>query len=426
MNIMTMKKRTTYGGRPASLSLLLTIGLALTCPGASLAPRKDINPALLYWQAFGLLPDLTDSENSMIRQDDPEVGAPQSAQLAARFDSTMKMLRRAAHMQVPCDWGVDLADGPEALLPNLIKVRTTVYAALYRAQHFLATGQPKEAEQDLIAELTLARLTGRDATLVSTMIGISMESLAQDFLAKNMHRFPRETLMELEQSLRTLPPRSTVQTAMNFEKAAFLDWMRERFNQIRTNHPADEIGALKEIRELLRQILGDDGSDDSDVSRLIQAAGGTSAGLVTYFKQAEPLYDAIQPLATASPETLAREIDRLAEIKEKGTNLIGQLLLPNVGKARSKELEIMARDAMVRAALAYRLRGEKGLNEVPDPFGQGPFVLKRLDPAQGLSGFELKSGLEEFGLKGKMSFQDVDEGSRKSPQKKSTGTEDFQ
>ena len=58
---------------------------------------------------------------------------------------------------------------------------------------------------------------------------------------------------------------------------------------------------------------------------------------------------------------------------------------------RPRELRILVRLAMFRAAVEYRLHGESGLRSVNDPCGQGPFAFRRFVFEGVDRGFELRS-----------------------------------
>ena len=87
--------------------------LILTLPAARGEPfRTDINPALLYYQAFLLAPEpMSDADwdylgrkpgrNKSSRND--------SARFVAGYDNEFKLVREAAQQKVPCDWGIDLS-----------------------------------------------------------------------------------------------------------------------------------------------------------------------------------------------------------------------------------------------------------------------------------------------------------------------------
>src|SRR5436853_5975610 len=85
--------------------------------------RTDINPALRYYQAFILAPDLAPADRDLLFDRDwrgqklPE----KFGELMGRYDTQFRVVREAVHATVPCDWGIDLTQGPSALLPHLAR-----------------------------------------------------------------------------------------------------------------------------------------------------------------------------------------------------------------------------------------------------------------------------------------------------------------
>src|SRR5438045_7400232 len=117
---------------------LLTCLTFLGRLSAAEAFRTDINPALLYWQAFAVIPDLSADDQKYLfdtewrtRPMDERAG-----QLALRFDATFRFLRQAAASKPPCDWGIDMSEGPYALLPHLAKATRCRHAAPLTARWF--------------------------------------------------------------------------------------------------------------------------------------------------------------------------------------------------------------------------------------------------------------------------------------------------
>src|SRR5689334_4579115 len=127
---------------------LLILGGTVVLPCIGADPfRTDINPALLYFQGFSLRPELSQQDHDYLFTNEWR-----GRVLDERFDSLMtsykicfKLFHRARFAEVPCDWGLDLTDGPEALLPGLAKAKNTAQAARLRAKWHLQNGRPDAA-----------------------------------------------------------------------------------------------------------------------------------------------------------------------------------------------------------------------------------------------------------------------------------------
>ncbi|PYJ86526.1 MAG: hypothetical protein DME22_04910 [Verrucomicrobia bacterium] len=358
--------------------------------------------ALLYWQAFNAFPSLSDKEARTL-VDGRGMTFGELAALAARFDEAFKLIRRGAKMQAGCDWLTDPALGPEMWLPTRISEvhkRTALQAAQVRARVALAQGRAPDACEDLLAAFILGRNIGVHGSLVSVMVQADYERRIVEFVGENFFRFTPEALATLVNGIESAPKRTNVSQAMDMEKTAFAGWIIGREQDLRVAAGGDEQKALAAISELLRYVQGE------DAEKIIQAAGGTSAGVIAYTSDVMPFYDVMQSLATASPQNLAGVTERAAKLIEGNTNLLVSLILPNVGSARGREVETLTRLAMLRAAVAYRQRGIAGLNSVRDPFGEGPFELRRMESDAAGHGFELQSKLGRLGLNGVQMFKE--------------------
>src|SRR5262245_23523103 len=78
--------------------------------------RTDINPALLYYQGFSLKPDLTQADHDYLFTNEwrNQTFDERAGKLIASYKNSFKLFYRAGKSEVPCDWGLDLSDGPEA------------------------------------------------------------------------------------------------------------------------------------------------------------------------------------------------------------------------------------------------------------------------------------------------------------------------
>ncbi len=109
--------------------------------------RTDINPALRYYQAYLSAPKLPPADEEYLfnsgwrsRPLEKRVG-----ELLARYDNEFEFVRQAAQATVPCDWGVDLTQGPYASLPGLAPAKgvaqTTRLRAYPRSAQYSEPGQ---------------------------------------------------------------------------------------------------------------------------------------------------------------------------------------------------------------------------------------------------------------------------------------------
>jgi hypothetical protein len=202
-------------------------------------PRTDINPALIYWQAFAVFPDLPDADDKYLftnewrsRPMDERAG-----QVALRFDSTFRLLRHAALSQVPCDWGVDMGDGPYAMLPQLAKAKRCAQAAVLRARWFVQQGRPGDAQPDLVAAFILGRNLSRDQVLISALVQIAIENIISGYLVQQWPEFSNEMIGSLLAAFDKAPPRGTMADCMRTEKTAFYGWLVRKVKELQAKYP---------------------------------------------------------------------------------------------------------------------------------------------------------------------------------------------
>jgi len=397
--------------------LLIVLALACSAPAAeerqapstasadTLRPRTDVNPALTYWQAFAARPEFTPEEQKLWEKhwDTFPLGDDFGA-LVEKLDPSFRLFRRAVQCTQPCDWGYDLADGPEMLLPGLAKAKNTAQQAVFRARYFLERGRQEEAVEDLLAAFVLGRHISTDGTLISALVQIAMEAIIGNFVAENFHYFSPESLKRLSDGIEASPARGTIAQSMRVESKSFYGWFSSKIRETRARHGGDEQQTMSEIRSLLVKMTTEEGSKSGEGStttadEIIAGAGGTSEGLLSYLAEGGKFYDEVIELANTPYDEFQRRIKGFNARIEEQANLLVKKLFPSLEKARSREFTVLNRLAMLRAAIAYRLEGEAGFKRVLDPFGSGPFGFRWVENhpnRQGRiagSGFELSSRL---------------------------------
>jgi hypothetical protein len=351
--------------------------------------RQDINPALLYWQAFDQRVDLPADARKGMFAEPPTLSLAEAEGYLARYDLMFERLRRAARMRVPCDWGSDPADGPEAYIPNLVTLRRTAQLVPVRVHYALEAGREQMAVDDAMAGLVLGRHTSQGQTLVTTMIGVAIESLMLKTVADHFQQLGPDALISLRSQLDSAPPRATVKQAMAKEKTLVAEWMITRLGNLRAKHGPDEAKALAEFGVTMDRI------GNLDFSGGPGQAGRSLDQTMASLQALRPVYEWVQQVVSAAPDQLRPEHEAFEQKVASLKNPLIEQLVPNTLKARQNELHLIAHLAMVRAAIALRVGGEAAFRQIRDPFGDGPFMLRRLGPDDG-DAFELDSRLREF------------------------------
>jgi len=385
------------------LALLLVTGAAAAFSGEPF--RTDINPALIYYRAAQLAPDLSPADRDYLFANDwrgqklPErFGA-----LVARYDNAFKLVRQAAHATVPCDWGLDLGAGPFTLLPHLARNRAIAQAARLRVMWALQQGRQADARDDLLAAFALGRNSATDGLMISALVQIAIENIVCSTVAENFHQFSPETLKQLADGFAAAPPRWTMAACIPAEKSSFPVWLVGKILELQKENPGNDAKVMAGIHELIA-FMDAPGEGEAEPlqpspwEEVIEAAGGASEGVLKLLRQLEPLYQRFAAIMALPQSEFENQIKQFNAEIERSSNPFVSLNFPAFRKARSREFAILVELAMVRAAVEYKLHGEPGLQSVTDPCGQGPFAFERFVFEDVDRGFELKSAYEGRGF----------------------------
>lgn len=373
----------------AVLSVLLTLAFSGTVSAGS-GLRTDINPALLYWQATAELPDRSQQDHLFTNEWRGRNLDEQFNKQIATYDNAFKLLRQAARQKVPCDWGYDLTLGPELLLPGLAKAKSLTQVARLRVRWHLDNGRPDDARDDLLAAFVLGRQVSKDGILISALVQIAIENILASGIAENWFRFSPETLQQILDGIAAAPERGTMVQCVAAERIAFKDWHTRKIQEFQATS-RDEAEALEKSRELLRSVLNGGDPSGPTPEAIIQAAGGTTAGLLRQLNELDALYDEAAALMVLPYGQFLPQIKVFNDKIANHPNLFVHVFFPVFEKCRLKEFALEAKAAMLRAALAYRLSGEAGLSQVPDPLFNEPFQFRRFEFEGVDRGFELTS-----------------------------------
>ncbi len=380
---------------------LLTVTVALVGSAGQIS-STNVNPALLYYQAFLVAPEpLPQSEWDYLSSYEgrSQPLPPRYAGILAGYDSQFQLVRQAAHATAPCDWGTDLSSGPATLLPQLAPAKAVMVATRLRQRWDLQHGRQAEACEDFLAAVTLARNLTRNGLLMSVLVQGALESIACSMVAENFGHFSPEALQRLAAGLEAAPVRGTLAGCVAGEKVLSQDWMLRRIEELQRANPGDDAKVMAGIRELfapafdvlVAQWLKEKAEEASWWERLVQSAGGTSEGVAKLIRGLEPFDQKLAGILALPYSEYQEQMKQLKAETQQSDNPLPRLGLTLWENSRDKEFKAQVNFAMLRAALEYKLHGQAGLQSVADPCGQGPFGFQRFI-FQGVDrGFELKS-----------------------------------
>jgi hypothetical protein len=351
--------------------------------------RTDINPALLYYRAFELAPQpMSEADDSYLTSREgmtqklPERYGP----IVAGYNNEFKLIRQAAQQKVPCDWGIDMSPGPETLLPHLAPAKKAALAAQLRVRWDLENGREAEARDDLLAVHALGRnlSNAKDSVVISVLVSFAVEAIVDaTVVAPNFGRFSPETLQQLEEGFDAAPAMGTMADATSEETSMHQQWLGAAVQKVREKHPGDDAAVVAELAHYWPV--------------LSNAAGASSEAILKMEKDSEPLL-ARFPVIMALPHgEYEKQMEQFMADVQKSGDFILSSEVPALQKARLKEFASQAVQAMTRAAMEYKLRGQAGLQSVMDPFGNGPFTFQRYMFEGVDCGFALKSAYTGLG-----------------------------
>jgi hypothetical protein len=366
--------------------------------------RTDINPAMQYYQAFLVAPDLSQEETDdlLVKQWYAQKLPPRVGELLERYEGQLKLVRQAAHSTVPCDWGIDMSPGPATLLPHLARGKRVLQAARLHAKWALQEGRAGEAREDLFAAMAMARNLCRDGTLISALVQVAGENMIWTAVAENFGQFSPESLQEVIKQFDAAPTRCTMASCVTTEKAFFHDWMLKSILPLQKENPNDDSKVMAAMRDLFASLEGDEGGKPNQAAtrweQLMKASGGTSSGVLKLLNDMAPYYERLGVMMALPRAEYEAQAKQFAAEVENSPNPLLSLNFPAFDKCRVKEFALMAKAAMVRAALGYKLHGEDGLRKVADPTGDAPFTFQRFAVDGEDRGFQLTSNYSGRGF----------------------------
>jgi hypothetical protein len=206
-------------------SLLVVAGVSAGASGQPCA--TNINPALLYYQAFLVAPDLSEADHDYLwtKEWHGQVLPERFGKIMAGYDNEFRLVRQAARSTVPCDWGINMSEGPATLLPHLARTKAVLMTAKFRALWALQSGRQADAREDLVAAFVLGRNVARDGTLISTLVQRAMEAIDCWTVAEVFGQFSTENLQQLLEGMDAAPARRTGADCVPTERAFFQDWV---------------------------------------------------------------------------------------------------------------------------------------------------------------------------------------------------------
>jgi hypothetical protein len=366
---------------------LLIGGAALAAPAA---PAAVTNPALIYWQALMEVPDISAEEQVLLDNFRDAPLDKRYESLVHRYDAALRLVSKAAKMtNSPCEWGIDMADGPDTLLPHLYRAKAVTRGAQMRARFFLNQKNEQQVISDLAGSFVLGRHLATDGILISALVQIAIESIVVQTVAENFFRFSDTGLESIVATFDAAPARGTIARSLSYGERTLVAWFARKIVAIREKH-STEAAALAEIRELLAEKTAET-KNYKKADHFLEAADGKIDRLIAFIDAADGLYDEMERIAGLKYNDFVRVNQEFFDRIEQSSNPFVANFFPALQKSQEKEFAVRSRIEKVRAAVQYRLQGDQAIQGIRDPLGDGPFRMRPFSFEGVDRGFELIS-----------------------------------
>ena len=359
--------------------------------------RVDANPALYYWQAWALFPDLNETEKSAVNGLGAGLSAGARDALAEKFERSLTLMRRAARSGAACDWGAEIGDGPAMVAPHVAKIRTAARVALFSAEVRRQGGNSSGSVEDIVAAMAVGRATGADAWLGGVGVSALVERTALLFAGERLAVLSPADRRVLIAGLKRLPPGARVADAAETERRLVVEWGLSRLDEARRGTPEDRPARMDAARRALgTTMFSNDAEGDAEWKRITAATGGTWEGLRGAFQSLDAYYRDLVAIGRAG----VGELDALQESLERRVREGGHALAPGIltslvpytATTRRRELENEARRALLVAAVDLLEQDGKGTPAHVDPLSGRPVVVERAEGGRWVLKSPLASG----------------------------------
>lgn len=336
----------------------------------------DPNPALLYWQAWALLPELRAGQfkvisgvlDGSVRGDDESVRT-----LLATVGKGLDRFARAARGTQPCVWGTTFDEGPFAPIPHLTKVQLMCRLALVKAEAHYAAEELEEAWKWTRHAHAAARHLSAEPLLITVIAQHAVEQQALRLTARHVLGMEVEWATQVAESMRSLAPLHEVREALTRENAV-ADWMRLMVLNLQ-GRLGDEKTHVEEIEAYLRaQMEGGDKARTEDARRSLEAVADWKK-LATQAKDLQQKTVAASALPWVGYRAAMEEVR--ASLQGANPALSGSL--PAFEGAMYKQFETATLRTMLLAVLQPPEDGHED-GEMPgfkDAFEGKPLLLKK-------------------------------------------------
>jgi uncharacterized protein YdbL (DUF1318 family) len=208
---------------------VLLAGFGPVTAAAALPPDPD-NAALLYYQAFLLVPKSDDraAADAMLKVSNGAMAPNDEVKEYIEKCGDAIDYAVAASQLEHCDWGLRYSKGFSAAFPYLAQVRSLSWLILADARVRAAEGDYRQALERCVTTYRVAGHVG-DEVLISFLVSVAVSAQANKCVTAILAQMPADTvtLTWLKGQLATVPAATlTASRAMALEREVTLDSLR--------------------------------------------------------------------------------------------------------------------------------------------------------------------------------------------------------
>lgn len=338
------------------------------------------NPALLYWQAIALLPEIRQADIKIINDallSKAKAHEEQTRELLTRTRKSLERFARAAELKAPCVWGTTFEDGPSAPMPHLPQLQLLCRLALVKSATLFAENEPGQALKWVMQAHQAIRHLGADPVLPSFLMQHGLEQQALRLTALHVLSIDEPLREQHRKRLAELPPLSPLSQALESERV-LAEWLQRMI--IGLEHAPGSEKQFLETAEALLKAQAQSTSTESAQALATTAAKDTLKSLEEWKQTTEQLRAMHEALSAAAAKPWPQFETDVQKIRTDFTTASPTLLsmLPTVTGSMRKELETRTLHDMLLIALQKGPALSEGeLPETKDAFLGLPFSVKK-------------------------------------------------
>lgn len=321
-------------------------------------PEPGDDAAVWYLTAALDFPAKVDQIDLLLGRDDLPRDDASKLNAIESLGDTLWLIRRGAALD-RCGWAVDIREqGPKARMMHLSVMRR--HAELLSAVACFSVGREDARDQalsDFVAVLRMSRHIKSDGSLISCLVQLAIEDDMYGQLSTHLHRFDRGQLERLKAEIDNLPARWTIAQSIAAERL-MVDWLIKQLDQKGVDGLLEATGMEGEVLKGIKP-------------------GNQKKVVAGWLDEMDALYQRLSGILALPYHEFKSASKEFTEELDQSQNTLAKMMLPSLGVAREREINVTIRREILRAMITCRLGGESAFEQVTDPIDGKPFDIER-------------------------------------------------